>query len=82
MDAIDARIDLSGKIMIAKEADSSETTPIILQWMLMACDPNAVSRETCGDLPVNMCYSIIYNLPLLLNRVYYFSNNLFILSYD
>ena len=59
LDAIDARIDLSGKIMIAKEADSSETTPIILQWMLMACDPNAVSRETCGDLPVNMFYSII-----------------------
>lgn len=52
LELVDARIDLSGEVMIAKEADSTETTPIILQWMLMACDPDSVSRETCDDLPV------------------------------
>ena len=52
MESVDARIDLSGEIVKAKEADSAETTPMILQWMLMACDPDSVSRETCDDLPV------------------------------
>ena len=52
MESVDARIDLSGEIVIAKEADSAKTTPMILQWMLMACDPDSVSRETCDDLPV------------------------------
>ena len=52
MESVDARIDLSGEVVIAKEADSAETTPMILQWMLMACDPDSVSRETCDDLPV------------------------------
>ena len=52
MESVDARIDLSGEIVIAKEADSAATTPMILQWMLMACDPDSVSRETCDDLPV------------------------------
>ena len=49
---MDSRIDLSGEVVIAKEADSTDTTPIILQWMLMACDPDSVSRETCDDMPV------------------------------
>ena len=52
MDIVDSRIDLTGKIMIAKEAESSRTHPIILQWMLMACDPESVERETCDELPV------------------------------
>ena len=52
MESVDARIDLSGEVVIAKEADSAATTPMILQWMLMACDPDSVSRETCDDLPV------------------------------
>ena len=50
---MDARIDLNGEIMIAKEVDSGRTTPITLQWMVMACDPSSVERETCDELPVN-----------------------------
>ena len=58
---MDARIDLSGEIVIAKEADSDRTTPMILQWMLMACDPDSVSRETCDDLPVRTIDSVKNN---------------------
>ena len=54
MDVIDARINLDGEIMIAKEAPvSSRTIPIDLQWMVMACDPESVERETCDELPVS-----------------------------
>ena len=60
LELVDARIDLSGEVMIAKEADSTETTPIILQWMLMACDPDSVSRETCDDLPVLYFITVNY----------------------
>merc|ERR1719300_2092978 len=49
---VDSRIDLNGDIMIAKEADSQRTQAIDLQWMVMACDPDSVSRETCDELPV------------------------------
>ena len=52
LEVVDSRIDLSGEIMIAKETDSTETTPIILQWMLMSCDPESVQRETCDEMPV------------------------------
>lgn len=51
MDIIDARIDLNGEIMIAKDATSTSTIPIDLQWMVMACDPESVERETCDELP-------------------------------
>ena len=53
LETVDARIDLNGEIMIAKEVDSGRTTPITLQWMVMACDPSSVERETCDELPVN-----------------------------
>ena len=49
---VDSRIDLNGEIVIAKEADSRQTQAIDLQWMVMACDPDSVSRETCDELPV------------------------------
>ena len=52
MDIIDARIDLNGEIMISKDAQSTRTIPIDLQWMVMACDPESVERETCDELPV------------------------------
>ena len=52
MQVVDSRIDLNGDIMIAKEADSQRTQAIDLQWMVMACDPDSVSRETCDELPV------------------------------
>ena len=51
---VDSRIDLNGDIMIAKEADSQRTQAIDLQWMVMACDPDSVSRETCDELPVKV----------------------------
>ena len=53
MDVVDARINLDGEIMISKEAPVSQRTiPIDLQWMVMACDPESVERETCDELPV------------------------------
>ena len=52
LQVVDSRIDLNGDIMIAKEADSQRTQAIDLQWMVMACDPDSVSRETCDELPV------------------------------
>merc|ERR550519_3277072 len=48
---VDSRIDLNGNIMIAKEANSQRTQAIDLQWMVMACDPESVERETCDELP-------------------------------
>ena len=51
LQVVDSRIDLNGDIMIAKEADSQRTQAIDLQWMVMACDPDSVSRETCDELP-------------------------------
>ena len=47
------RIDLNGEILVAKEAGSTRTMPIDLQWMVMTCDPESVERETCEELPVN-----------------------------
>jgi hypothetical protein len=35
-----------------QEAENSRTQAIDLQWMVMACDPNSVERETCDELPV------------------------------
>jgi collagen type IX alpha len=52
MEYVDSRIDLNGMILVAKEASSSRTTPIDLQWMVMTCDPESVERETCDELPV------------------------------
>ena len=52
LQVVDSRIDLNGDIMIAKEADSQRTQAIDLQWMVMACDPDSVSRETCDELPL------------------------------
>ena len=52
LQVVDSRIDLNGEIVIAKEADSQRTQAIDLQWMVMACDPDSVSRETCDELPV------------------------------
>lgn len=46
------RIDLNGQILISKLVESEQTQAIDLQWMVMACDPNSVERETCDDLPV------------------------------
>merc|ERR550519_185634 len=48
---VNSRIDLNGQILIAKEADSDSTHGIDLQWMVMACDPESVERETCDELP-------------------------------
>ena len=45
------RIDLNGEILVAKEAGSTRTMPIDLQWMVMTCDPESVERETCEELP-------------------------------
>ena len=47
------RIDLNGQILISKKVESEETQAIDLQWMVMACDPNSVERETCDELPVS-----------------------------
>ena len=47
------RIDLTGEILVAKEAGSARTMPIDLQWMVMTCDPESVERETCEELPVS-----------------------------
>ena len=47
------RIDLNGQILISKMVDSEATQAIDLQWMVMACDPNSVERETCDELPVS-----------------------------
>ena len=52
IDVVDSRIDLSGEIIVAKEAETSRTVPIDLQWMVMSCDPESVERETCDELPV------------------------------
>ena len=52
MEVVDSRIDLNGDILISKEALRGETTvPIDLQWMVMTCDPESVTRETCDELP-------------------------------
>merc|ERR1719391_590215 len=48
---VDSRIDLNGQILISKMVDSEATQAIDLQWMVMACDPNSVERETCDELP-------------------------------
>ena len=53
IDVVDSRIDLSGEILVAKEADNGRTTAIDLQWMVMSCDPESVERETCDELPVS-----------------------------
>ena len=64
------RIDLNGQILISKMVDSEATQAIDLQWMVMACDPNSVERETCDELPVsymddneNDCQLVAYLLP-------------------
>jgi hypothetical protein len=49
---VDSRIDLNGQILISKLVESEATQAIDLQWMVMACDPNSVERETCDELPV------------------------------
>ena len=54
MEILDPRIDLNGEIIVAKEAESSRTTPIDLQWMVMTCDPESAARETCDELPVSL----------------------------
>ena len=62
MDVVDARINLDGEIMISKEAPVSQRTiPIDLQWMVMACDPESVERETCDELPVKQTILEISN---------------------
>ena len=50
--------------------DSEATQAIDLQWMVMACDPNSVERETCDELPVSQmddnesgCQLVAYLLP-------------------
>merc|ERR1719341_763358 len=48
---VDSRIDLNGQILISKMVDSEATQAVDLQWMVMACDPNSVERETCDELP-------------------------------
>lgn len=61
LQVVDSRIDLNGEIVIAKEADSQRTQAIDLQWMVMACDPDSVSRETCDELPVrSQSFSLIF----------------------
>ena len=64
------RIDLNGQILISKMVDSEATQAIDLQWMVMACDPNSVERETCDELPVSQmddnesgCQLVAYLLP-------------------
>ena len=44
---------MNGQILISKMVDSEATQAIDLQWMVMACDPNSVERETCDELPVS-----------------------------
>ena len=44
---------MNGQILISKLAESEATQAIDLQWMVMACDPNSVERETCDELPVS-----------------------------
>ena len=65
MEIVDSRIDLNGEIIISKEAESRRTTPLDLQWMVMACDPEGAERETCDELPVIVnrwrCLSIELN---------------------
>lgn len=56
MEIVDSRIDLNGEIVVSKEADSSRTVPIDLQWMVMTCDPQSAERETCDELPVTAFY--------------------------
>merc|ERR1719260_27596 len=51
MQLVDSRIDLNGQILISKLGESEATQAIDLQWMVMACDPNSVERETCDELP-------------------------------
>uniref|UniRef100_A0A0K2UXP0 Thrombospondin-like N-terminal domain-containing protein n=1 Tax=Lepeophtheirus salmonis TaxID=72036 RepID=A0A0K2UXP0_LEPSM len=51
LEVVDSRINLNGEILIAKDADSSATMPVDLQWMVMTCDPDSVRRETCDELP-------------------------------
>ena len=53
LDVVDSRIDLNGEIVVAKNAETSRTFPIDLQWMVMTCDPQSVERETCDELPVS-----------------------------
>ncbi len=53
MEYVDSRIDLNGMILVAKEATTTRTVPIDLQWMVMTCDPSSVERETCDELPVS-----------------------------
>ena len=65
---VDSRIDLNGDIMIAKEADSQRTQAIDLQWMVMACDPDSVSRETCDELPAKVW--IISNFNVMITFIY------------
>jgi hypothetical protein len=43
-----------GLVSGAQEAENSRTQAIDLQWMVMACDPNSVERETCDELPVQI----------------------------
>ena len=45
---------MNGQILISKMVDSEATQAIDLQWMVMACDPNSVERETCDELPVSV----------------------------
>ena len=45
---------MTGEILVAKEAGSTRTMPIDLQWMVMTCDPESVERETCEELPVRI----------------------------
>lgn len=59
MEYVDSRIDLNGEILIAKEAQSTRTTPIDLQWMVMTCDPESVERETCDELPVRVSFLLL-----------------------
>ena len=39
--------------LTGKMVESEATQAIDLQWMVMACDPNSVERETCDELPVS-----------------------------
>ena len=63
IDVVDSRIDLSGEILVAKEADNGRTTAIDLQWMVMSCDPESVERETCDELPVSIIvWTVTHNV--------------------
>ena len=41
------------ELLTGKMVESEATQASDLQWMVMACDPSSVERETCDELPVS-----------------------------